>query len=101
MIIWLKRWLARPLTELPLESEPVGVGLDDGLGRLGTASQGREIPQQLVNFQMRPNGGDGWLRLIEMRPDGTAQTYDYSPTRSQHNESQQNQFAFRVPTVGA
>jgi hypothetical protein len=75
--------------------------LDDGLGRLVTASQGREIPQQLVNFQMRPNGGDGWLRLIEMRPDGTAQTYDYSPTRSQHNESLQNQFAFRVPTVGA
>ena len=75
--------------------------LDDGLGRLVTAAHGREIPQQLVNFQMRPNGGDGWLRLVEMRPDGTAQTYDYSPTRTQRNESQQNQFAFRVPTVGA
>src|SRR6266702_3979545 len=32
VIIWLKRWLARPLTELPLESEPVGVGLGDGYG---------------------------------------------------------------------
>jgi len=68
---------------------------------LVTPAQGREIPQQLVNFQMRPNGGDGWLRLVEMRPDGTAQTYDYSPTRTQRNESPQNQFAFRVPTVGA
>jgi hypothetical protein len=32
VIIWLKRWLARPPIELPLESEPVGVGLEDGLG---------------------------------------------------------------------
>lgn len=75
--------------------------LGDGLGRLATAAHGREISQQLVNFQMRPNGGDGWLRLVEMRPDGTAQAYDYSPTRGQRNESPQNQFTFAVPTIGA
>jgi hypothetical protein len=50
------------------------------------------VPQVLVNFQMKPNGGDGWLRLIEMRKDGTMQTYDYSPTRKQMNASKQNQF---------
>jgi len=75
--------------------------LGDGLGRLTTAAHGREISQQLVNFQMRPNGGDGWLRLIEMRPDGTAWTYDYSPTRGQRNESPQNQFVFDVAAIGA
>jgi hypothetical protein len=32
VIIWLKRWLARPPIELPLESAPVGVGLGDGEG---------------------------------------------------------------------
>src|SRR5437763_17094058 len=38
VIIWLKRWLARSPTELPLESAPVGVGegggdgLPDGVG---------------------------------------------------------------------
>jgi hypothetical protein len=32
VIIWLKRWLARPPTELRLESEPVGDGLGDGYG---------------------------------------------------------------------
>jgi hypothetical protein len=53
-----------------------------------------------VNFQMRPNGGDGWLRLVEMRPDGTAQTFDFSPTRGQRNESLQNQFMFGVPATG-
>lgn len=75
--------------------------LGDGLGRLSTAADGREIPQQLVNFQMRPNGGDGWMRLVELRPDGTAQTFDYSPTRGQRNESPHNQFTFRVPAIRA
>src|SRR3954453_19344116 len=32
VIIWLKRWLARPPIEMPRESEPVGVGLGDGEG---------------------------------------------------------------------
>src|SRR6476469_6740769 len=34
VIIWLKRWLARPLMELPLEppSVGVGVGVGDWLG---------------------------------------------------------------------
>lgn len=69
--------------------------LGDGLGR--TVSQtpaGRDVHQILVNFQMRPAGGDGWLRLLEFRPDGrTVQIYDYSPTRKQRNESAQNQFS--------
>jgi hypothetical protein len=49
---------------------------------------------------MRPKGGDGWLRLIEMRADGSAQTYDYSPTRQQRNESAQNQFALELASIG-
>ena len=74
--------------------------LGDGLGRVVTAAEdGREIPQLLVNFQMRPNGGDGWLRLIEVRPDGTAQTYDYSPTLRRRNAAAQNQFTVRLPAV--
>jgi len=74
--------------------------LRDGLGRfVSKTPRGRAIPQVLVNFQMRPKGGDGWLRLIEMRPDGSAQTYDYSPTRQQRNESQQNQFALKFAPI--
>ena len=68
--------------------------VEDGLGRLVTSTEkGHAVPQVLVNFQMKPNGGDGWLRLIEMRKDGTMQTYDYSPTRKQLNASSQNQFS--------
>ncbi len=74
--------------------------LGDGLGRVTTSTPGgRAIPQVLVNFQMRPNGGDGWLRIIEMRKDGTAQTYDFSPTRKQRNESAQNQFAMKLAPI--
>ena len=47
----------------------------------------------LVNFQMRPNGGDGWLRLLEFHQDGkTVDICDYSPTLNQRNESSQNKF---------
>ncbi len=70
--------------------------LFDGLGRTTTPTPaGRQVPQMLVNFQMKPNGGDGWLRLMEFRADGNSvQTYDYSPTLGQRNESPKNQFQF-------
>ncbi len=76
--------------------------LHDGLGRLTTATPaGREVNQVLVNFQMRPKGGDGWLRLLEFKPDGkTVQTYDYSPTRNQCNAGEENQFAMQLAGVG-
>lgn len=72
--------------------------LGDGLGRIITKTPSqRAINQVLVNFQMRPQGGDGWLRLLEFRPDGkTVQVYDYSPTRGQRNESEQNQFVMTL-----
>ena len=75
--------------------------LNDGLGRKSSATPaGREVHQVLVNFQMKPNGGDGWLRLLEFKPDGkTVQVSDYSPTRNQRNESPQNQFALKLATV--
>jgi hypothetical protein len=72
--------------------------LQDGLGRtISKSPAGRDIHEVLVNFQMKPNGGDGWLRLLEFRADGkTVQTYDYSPTRNERNESAQNQFAITL-----
>lgn len=68
--------------------------LNDGLGRMVSRTPaGRDVHQMLVNFQMRPNGGDGWLRLLEFRQDGkSVDICDYSPTRNQRNESKQNKF---------
>src|SRR5690606_11881493 len=69
--------------------------IGDGLGRLASSTPaGRDVTQMLVNFQMKPNGGDGWMRLIEMRADGEARVCDYSPILNQRNESAQNKFEF-------
>jgi predicted phosphodiesterase len=76
--------------------------LNDGLGRLTSGTpDGRDVHQMLVNFQMRPNGGDGWLRLLEFQADKpTVRVADYSPTRNQHNRSPQNQFELKLSAVG-
>ena len=67
---------------------------NDGLGRLVSPTpDGRQIPQMLYNCQMRPKGGDGWLRLLEMCPDRTLNVVDYSPTRNQCNVSPRNKFS--------
>jgi hypothetical protein len=68
--------------------------LNDGLGRTVTATPGgRDVNQVLVNFQMKPNGGDGWLRLLEFKADGkTIDVRDYSPVLDRQNESKQNRF---------
>ena len=75
--------------------------LGDGLGRVTTATPGgRDVPQVLVNFQLRPNGGDGWMRLLEFKADGkTVETCDYSPTRKQRNEGVENKFTMTLSPV--
>ena len=69
--------------------------LGSGLGRLTERTPGgHEVPQMLVNFQMKPNGGDGWLRLLEFLPDRkTVNVVDFSPTRKQCNVSAGNKFS--------
>jgi hypothetical protein len=76
--------------------------LGDGLGKVITRTPGgRDVPQVLVNYQMRPKGGDGWLRLLEFKADGkTVEVYDFSPTRKQRNEGTQNRFTMTTAPVG-
>ncbi|WP_437190856.1 metallophosphoesterase [Planctomicrobium sp. SH527] len=76
--------------------------LGDGLGRLITQTpKQRDVHQMLVNFQMKPKGGDGWLRLLEFQPDGkTVLVYDYSPVLKSRNESSQNQFQLSLAKIG-
>jgi hypothetical protein len=71
--------------------------LYDGLGRIVSENDaGKNVHQVLVNFQMKPNGGDGWLRLLEFSADGKSiGVIDYSPTRNQCNVSKQNMFSMR------
>jgi 3',5'-cyclic AMP phosphodiesterase CpdA len=76
--------------------------LGDGLGKSTTATPGgRAVHELLVNFQMRPGGGDGWLRLLEFQSDSRiVKVYDYSPTRNQRNESSKNEFEIALSAIG-
>lgn len=69
--------------------------LNDGLGRLTSSTpSGQDVHQMLVNFQMKPRGGDGWLRLMEFSADQTkVQVADYSPTLDKWNRSAANSFS--------
>lgn len=70
--------------------------LGDGVGRLTSEADGRRVHQMLFNCQMKPKGGDGWLRVLECKADGkTIDVCDFSPTRGQRNESPQNKFTLR------
>ncbi len=73
--------------------------LNDGLGRIVTKdARQRDVAQMLVNFQMKPKGGDGWLRLLEFKANGTTvDVIDYSPTRNECNVSGQNRFTLTIP----
>jgi len=55
--------------------------LGDGTGyRADKTTRGNLCHQMLANFQMRKLGGEGYLRLLEFRPDGkTIQVKSYSP----------------------
>jgi 3',5'-cyclic AMP phosphodiesterase CpdA len=67
--------------------------LGDGLGRLTSEANGRRVHQLLFNCQMKPKGGDGWLRVLEFKADGkTINVCDFSTTRKERNESRQNKF---------
>jgi len=42
----------------------------------------KNVQQVLVNFQMKPSGGDGELRLFDVTNDGKSNdVIDYFPTR--------------------
>ena len=73
--------------------------LEDGLGRLTSAAGTREVHQMLFNCQMRPNGGDGWMRLLEFKQGGIVEVWDFSPLRQERNESAQNKFTLRLAPV--
>jgi len=72
--------------------------LEDGLGRLSSRGErGNVVHEMLVNYQMHTEGGTGWLRLMEFRPDGkTVQVKAYSPSLDKYRTDPQNQFRLEM-----
>lgn len=73
--------------------------LGDGLGRMvSEGAGGQPVHQMLVNYQMKEEGGMGYLRLLEFLPDGrTVQVKAFSPVTGEHRTDPQNQFVLEVP----
>lgn len=70
-----------------------------GLGFLvSKADHGNLVNQMLVNFQMRPLGGESLLRLLEFLPDGqTIQVKTYCPLYEKYKTDPDNQFIIKMP----
>ena len=75
--------------------------LKEGLARVTSATPGgRDVHQMLVNFQMKPKGGDSWLRLMEFTPSGTVEVFDYSPALDLANPEAANRFTLHLAKPG-
>ena len=72
--------------------------LGDGLGRIATkGEEGNLVHQMLVNYQMKREGGEGYLRLLEFHPDGkSVQVRCYSPVTKRFKTDPQNQFVLKL-----
>ncbi|RYX80143.1 metallophosphoesterase [bacterium] len=77
--------------------------LNDGLGRLSSpAPNGNVVHQMLVNYQMKKEGGEAYMRLLEFLPDRkTLQVKAYSPSLDKYKTDSQNQFTLDLSTTAA
>lgn len=66
----------------------------DGLGRLTSdGDHGNKVHQILANYQMRENGGNGWLRLLKFVPsENRIVVQTYSPYLKKYAIGERNQF---------
>lgn len=68
--------------------------LYSGLGRLTSSNKaGKDVHQILVNYQMKKEGGQAYLRLIEIDPERKIiRCRSYSPSLDEYKTDPQNQF---------
>lgn len=77
--------------------------LNDGLGRLTSyGKEGRPVHQVLANYQMKENGGNGWLRLMTFHPaENSIRVRTYSPFLDRYAEDDQNHFELKYEMTTA
>lgn len=92
--LWQKLVKRHPQMMLTLNGHVLG----DGLAYLKSrGDHGNVVHQMLVNYQMKPRGGEGYLRLIEFLPDGeTVQIKAYSPPLDKYKTDKDNQFSLKL-----
>ena len=76
---------------------------DEGPGeyhQVSTNDAGSNVYEMLADYQLYDNGGDGWLRLVELVPEGGEGGLDrirvrtYSPTRDEFQPGAASNFSF-------
>lgn len=72
--------------------------LGDGAGyRHDVTDVGSTCHQILTNYQMRELGGEGYMRLLELMPDGrTVRVWSYSVLYDSFLEDSGQQFSFEL-----
>ena len=92
--LWLKLVSRHPNRMLAMN----GHVLNDGLGYLVTpGAAGQPVHQILSNYQMKTEGGEAYLRLMEFLPDKkTVQVKSYSPSLDKYKTEPDNQFVIEL-----
>jgi hypothetical protein len=63
---------------------------------------GRAVHQMLSNYQSRANGGDGWLRILQIDDSaGVVSVQTFSPTRNEFERDGNSEFTFRIDGTGS
>ena len=77
--------------------------LNEGHGRLSSTTPGGHVVHQLMaDYQERPLGGEGYLRLMEFLPDGqTVQVKTYSPVLDRYLTEPGQQFVLKLDAPAA
>jgi len=72
--------------------------LGDGGGYLPSKGRvGNTVHQMLSNYQMLPGGGQGYMRMLELMPDGTTvQVKTYSPVLDDYLTGERHQFVIKL-----
>ncbi|UOE53357.1 metallophosphoesterase [Cytobacillus oceanisediminis] len=76
--------------------------LNDGQGRrVSVGDYGNKVYQMLSNYQMQANGGNGFIRLLEIDPEaGTIKATSYSPYLDEYKTDWQNEFQYTNAELG-
>lgn len=70
--------------------------------RTSKAQTGQVVQEMVVDYQKDVNGGNGWLRLLQILPDGkTVRCQDYSPLIDQRCTMPDRTFDFELAMPGA
>lgn len=81
-------------------SDPAGPSFDGEWHQVSRNLHGLPVYEMLSNYQDYPNGGDGWIRLIEFQDGAGAggldriQVRTYSPTHDAYQTDSVSQFSF-------